>query len=79
MSDAARPSPQKHSTRLIALLFGAAAAPIFWLGQLMLAYAVTAYACYPADHPVMPGRFGVVSAIGNEVAPWCTFSISKTW
>ncbi len=34
-----------------ALLFGACAAPIFWLGQLMLNYAVTAYGCYPGDHP----------------------------
>lgn len=34
-----------------ALLFGAAAAPIFWLGQLMLNYTLTAYSCYPGDHP----------------------------
>jgi hypothetical protein len=36
----------------LALLFGAAAAPIAWLGQIMLNYSVTAYACYPGDHPV---------------------------
>jgi len=35
----------------VTLLFGASAAPIFWLGQLMLGYAVTAQACYPGDHP----------------------------
>jgi hypothetical protein len=33
------------------LLLGAAAAPLFWLGQLMLGYAVSAQACYPGDHP----------------------------
>jgi hypothetical protein len=36
----------------LALLFGAAAAPIAWLGQIMLNYSITAYACYPGDHPV---------------------------
>jgi hypothetical protein len=35
----------------VALLFGAATAPVFWLGQLMLSYGVTAQACYPGDHP----------------------------
>jgi hypothetical protein len=35
----------------VALLFGASAAPLFWLGQLLLAYMITAQACYPGDHP----------------------------
>lgn len=34
-----------------ALLFGAATAPIFWAGQMLLSYGVTAQACYPGDHP----------------------------
>jgi hypothetical protein len=34
-----------------ALMFGACAAPIFWLGQLMLGYWVSATACYGSDHP----------------------------
>ncbi|HTT82295.1 MAG TPA: hypothetical protein VMF67_02325 [Rhizomicrobium sp.] len=37
--------------RFAALLFGAAAAPIFWLGQLMLSYFVSSLACYGSDHP----------------------------
>ena len=41
----------RYPVSLVALLFGSCAAPIFWLGQLMLNYAVTAYACYPGDHP----------------------------
>jgi hypothetical protein len=45
------PAPETHSVRFLLLLFGTSAAPIFWLGQLMLGYAVTAYACYPGDHP----------------------------
>jgi hypothetical protein len=44
-------APETRSVKFITLLLGACAAPIFWLGQLMLAYGVTAYTCYPGDHP----------------------------
>jgi uncharacterized membrane protein YeiB len=52
MSEIARPAPQEDRIGLWPLLFGACAAPIVWLGQAMLAYGVTAYVCYPADHPL---------------------------
>jgi hypothetical protein len=32
-------------------MFGACGAPIFWLGQMMLGYGVSAVACYSSDHP----------------------------
>lgn len=47
-------APETHSVKFIILLFGACAAPLFWIGQILLAYSVSAYACYPGDHPVMP-------------------------
>jgi hypothetical protein len=50
--DPVGPAPETRSVKFAALLFGASAAPIFWLGQLMLAYGVTAYVCYPGDHPL---------------------------
>ena len=50
--DAVGPAPETHSPRFHWLLFGVFAAPLAWLGQMMLAYGVTAYVCYPADHPV---------------------------
>jgi hypothetical protein len=53
--DAVGPAPETRSPRFLWLLFGASAAPLAWLGQMMLAYAITAKACYPADHPVTPG------------------------
>jgi hypothetical protein len=34
-------------------MFGAGTAPIFWLGQMMLSYGVSAIACYGSDHPTM--------------------------
>jgi hypothetical protein len=52
--DPAGPAPETHSLSFLLLLFGASAAPIFWLGQLMLGYGITAFACYPGDHPVAP-------------------------
>jgi MFS family permease len=51
--DTAGPAPETREPRFLWLLFGCCAAPLFWLGQMMLAYGVSAYVCYPADHPVM--------------------------
>ena len=45
------PREMHRPVSFTALLFGAAAAPLFWTGQLILGYAVTAQACYPGDHP----------------------------
>lgn len=45
-------APETRRIAFILLLFGATIAPIFWLGQLMLGYWVTAFGCYPGDHPV---------------------------
>ena len=52
MSDPIGPAPETRDSRFLWLLFGACAAPLAWLGQMMLDYGVTAHACYPADHPV---------------------------
>ena len=49
--DPAGPAPETRSVKFRTLLLGASAAPIFWLGQLMLEYGVTAHVCYPGDHP----------------------------
>lgn len=49
--------------RFWVLLFGTSAAPIFWTGQLMLGYAVTAQVCYPGDHPIRPSATGSLAAL----------------
>jgi hypothetical protein len=51
--DPAGPAPETREPHFLLLLFGAAAAPIAWLGQTMLSYGVTAYGCYPGDHPAI--------------------------
>jgi hypothetical protein len=53
-------APETRSVHFLTLLFGASVAPIFWAGQLMLGYAVTAYACYPGDHPVQVREGGAL-------------------
>lgn len=70
MSDTVDPigaAPETRNVHFLALLFGASAAPIFWIGQLCLGYAVTAFVCYPGDHPVM------LSAAGPLFAALMTF------
>lgn len=37
--------------RPLLLVVAAATAPIFWLGQVLLSYLVTAQGCYPGDAP----------------------------
>jgi hypothetical protein len=48
------PAPETREPRFLWLLFGCSAAPLCWLGQMMLDYGITAYACYPGDHPLGP-------------------------
>lgn len=45
------PAPHRHLLSFWTLLFGAAAAPLFWLGQMMLGFLVTADACFGGDRP----------------------------
>ena len=55
MSDvsADHPSPHRSRVSFTMLLIGTTAAPIFWLGQLMLGYSVSDLACYGSDHPTV--------------------------
>ena len=53
MSDATHPIPDRSGANFWTLMFGTCAAPIFWLGQMMLGYGVSAYICYGGDHPTM--------------------------
>ena len=56
--------PKRARARFAALMFGACAAPIFWLGQLMLGYWVSATACYGGDHPTaMESASGLRTAL----------------
>ena len=53
-------APETRSVKFLTLLFGACAAPIFWIGQILLGYSVSAFACYPGDQPVMPPTVGLL-------------------
>jgi hypothetical protein len=61
--DPTGPAPETREPRFLWLLFGACAAPLFWLGQMMLGYGVTAYVCYPGDHPVSLDSTGPLFAV----------------
>jgi hypothetical protein len=51
-------APEARSASFLVLLFGCIAAPVFWTGQLMLGFGVSAHACYPGDHPILLDRTG---------------------
>jgi len=51
MSDALHMPPIQAPRRFWLSMLGACAAPIFWIGQLVLGYWVSAEACYGSDHP----------------------------
>jgi hypothetical protein len=60
--DPAGPAPEAREPRFLWLLFGCAAAPLAWLGQVVLDYGVTTAACYPGDHPVALHTAGPLQA-----------------
>ena len=62
MTDATGPAPETREPRFLWLLFGACAAPLAWLGQVILAYGITTYVCYRGDHPVALAQGGALVA-----------------
>lgn len=56
MSDVLHMPPIRAPRRFWMGMFGACAAPIFWLGQLMLGYWLTSVACYGSDHPTVSNQ-----------------------
>jgi len=81
--DPVGPAPETRSVRFLWLLFGVSAAPIFWLGQLMLSYGVTAYICYPGDHPVgLPETnpvLAVLLAFDAIALAACVAGVATSW
>jgi len=77
--DPVGPAPEARQPRFLWLLFGCVAPPLAWLGQVMLAYGVTAYVCYPADHPVSVSTSGLfVLLIAFDLAS-LAFSLAGAW
>jgi hypothetical protein len=77
------PAPETASPRFLRLLFGACAAPLAWLGQMVLGYGITAYICYPADHPVKPvadtALFAAVIAVDGIALALCAAGAWVSW
>lgn len=58
MSDIVHMPPMRQPGQFWALMFGCCAAPIFWLGQVMLGYWVSAQTCFGGDHPAAAASAG---------------------
>jgi hypothetical protein len=63
MSEVLHMPPIRAPRRFWMGMFGACAAPIFWLGQLILGYWVTAIACYGSDHPTALNETGALRSM----------------
>jgi uncharacterized membrane protein YjgN (DUF898 family) len=63
MSDILHIPPIRAPRRFWMGMFGACAAPIFWLGQLILSYWVTAIVCYGSDHPTALNATGALRSM----------------
>ena len=48
ISPETRPAPDRRNASLFSLGFGLAAAPLAWIGQLIVSYPLTSYACFPS-------------------------------
>jgi hypothetical protein len=80
------PAPEARSSHFLWLLFGASAAPLFWLGQTMLAYALTAHACFPGRYPQASMSplfevmmlFHVVAVVAALSGGWVSFHAWQT-
>jgi uncharacterized membrane protein len=53
MSDTVHPAPHRHKVNRLTFALCVCAAPALWMAQLVLAYVIWAYGCYPGDHPVV--------------------------
>jgi hypothetical protein len=81
--DRTGPAPETREPRFLWLVFGASAGPLFWLGQLMLGYGVSAYVCYPGDHPVSLASTGPLFAVlllfDGVALAGCTVGAFVSW
>jgi len=77
------PAPETRQPRFLWLLFGCVVAPLFWLGQMMLDYGVTAQICYPGDHPLNsapPGSLSAMLLASGVIAPLaCASGAIVSW
>jgi hypothetical protein len=80
------PAPSRGEVGLTALLIGLIGAPFAWSVQIILGFALSAYACYPRrmslPEPVLAGlrtELGLVSAAAIVLAALCTLVAYKSW
>ncbi|HVW73170.1 MAG TPA: hypothetical protein VHC39_06000 [Rhizomicrobium sp.] len=68
--DPVGPAPETRRPSFWWLMVGNCAAPIFWIGQLVLGYGVTSLVCYPGDTPRMaaPGSLLAVLIVFDGIA-----------
>jgi hypothetical protein len=82
----AHPAPQRHDVSVVWLLFGVAAAPLAWIVQTSLNYAVASRACYPfatrhlytATNGLWPVLF-IATAVALAIGTAAAFAAWTAW
>jgi hypothetical protein len=66
-SPTGHPAPHRSRVRLLALLFGLAAAPLAWNLQVLISSALSGFVCYPhaapLAAPLFPGSRPIIFAV----------------
>ena len=86
------PAPHGHKVSLTALMFGFSAAPVAWIGQLLVSYILSSYACFPGPVPrtsplttwdwLTPALFGldalaIVVTVAAGLVAWRAFARTR--
>lgn len=84
--DTGHPAPHRGRVSLTMLAIGLAGAPLAWSVQIVVGYAIAAYACYPQRMslaaPVLTGlksQLAVLSVAAIVLAAICTFVAYRSW
>jgi hypothetical protein len=84
--DTRHPAPQRSRVSLVMLAIGLVGAPLAWSVQIVVGFAIAAYACYPQRMslaaPVLAGLKGQLAALSIAaivLAAICTFVAWRSW
>ncbi len=84
--DTGHPAPQRARVSLTALVIGLTGAPLAWSIQIVVGYAIAAYACYPQRMSLaapivadLKGQLAMLSLAAILLAAICTLVGYRSW
>lgn len=84
--DTGHPAPHRSRVSMTALAIGLAGAPLAWSVQIVVGYAIAAYACYPQRMSLaapivdgLKGQLALLSLAAILLAAICTLVGYRSW